>query len=385
MSTLKVSSIQNPSASTASITLAADGSMTGSFPAPNRNLLYNGAMQVAQRSASVASITANGYYTADRWLASLTSIGTWTQSVESDAPTGSGFRNSLKMLCTTADAAPAASDQLSIRQLLEGQDVQRIAKGTSDAQQLSLSFWVKANVTGTYVVELFDADNTRQVSESYTVSASATWEKKTIALPADTTGAFDNDNAGSLICLFWLAAGSTFTSGTLNTSWASSTNANRAVGQTNLAAATDNYWQVTGVQLEVGAAPTAFEFKSFGQELRECQRYYYRISGGGSFRTFGSGQCTGGTGAQLTVHLPVSMRVSPTSLDQTGTAANYALFNSVGGSVALSSVPTLTTDFSSPTVVFLGASVSSGLSAGNATALFSNNNATAYLGFSAEL
>jgi hypothetical protein len=184
------------------------------------------------------------------------------------------LRNSLKVLCTTADAAPAAGDLVIIGQSLEGQDVQRIAKGTSSAQQLTLSFWVKSNVTGTYVAYLGDTDNTRQVGAQYTVSASATWEKKTITFPADTTGAFTNDNGESLLVRFWLAAGSNFTSGTLRTAWTSSTNADLAVGQTNLAAATDNYWQVTGVQLEVGPAATPFEFKSFAQELRECLRYY---------------------------------------------------------------------------------------------------------------
>lgn len=241
----------------------------------NRNLLYNGAMQVAQRGTSVAGITtAGGYHTADRWVGNVTNLGTWTQSVENDAPTGSGLRKSLKMLCTTADASPASTDLVRVDQYLEGQDLQRIAKGTASAQQLTLSFWVKTNVTGTYIVELVDVDNTRNVSASYTVAASATWERKTITFPADTTGAFDNDNALSLRVCFGLGAGPDLTGGTLQTTWATPTNANRYVGQTNLASATNNYWQVTGVQLETGVAATPFEFKSYGQELRECQRYY---------------------------------------------------------------------------------------------------------------
>jgi hypothetical protein len=242
--------------------------------APNRNLIINGAMQVAQRGTSTASITSSGYYTVDRFQMANVTLGTWTQSVENDAPTGSGFRKSLKVLCTTADAAPAAGDVLAINHLFEGQNLQLISKGTASAQQLTLSFWVKSNVTGTYIVNLRDDDNTRSVSTSYSVSASATWEKKTIVFPADTTGAFDNDNAGSLGLVFFLGAGTNFTSGTLNTSWASTVTANRAVGQTNLAAATNNYWQITGVQLEVGAVATPFEFKPFEQELKECQRYF---------------------------------------------------------------------------------------------------------------
>jgi hypothetical protein len=178
------------------------------------------------------------------------------------------------MLCTTADASPAAGDYIQFVQAFEGQNLQAIKKGTVAAEQLTLSFWVKSNVTGTYIAELYDIDNTRQVSKSYTISASATWEKKTITFPADTTGALDNDNAASLVLVFDLAAGSNYTSGTLNTSWASVTTANRAVGQVNLASAISNYWQVTGVQLEVGDTATPFEFKSVEDELLECQRYF---------------------------------------------------------------------------------------------------------------
>lgn len=305
MSTVKVVNVQHPSASTAAVTLAADGSMTGAFPAPNRNLLYNGAMQVAQRGTSTAGITGGNYYTADRWYFNPSSMGTWTQSVENDAPSGSGLRKSVKLLCTTADASPAAGDYVGIRQGLEGQDLQRVAKGTASAQQLTLSFWVKANVTGTYVAELYDIDNGRSVSASYTISASATWEKKSITFPADTTGAFDNDNALSLEVYWWLGLGSTYTSGTLQTAWNTRTNGNIGPGQTNLAATTNNYWQITGVQLEVGPVATGFEFKSFGQELAECQRYYYASAYHPAYEN-------GATGLVHLITCPTPLRAQPT-------------------------------------------------------------------------
>jgi len=240
----------------------------------NTNVVINGAMQVAQRGTSTASITAGGYYTADRWRLGISSIGTWTQSLENDAPTGSGFRKSVKMLCTTADASPAASDTVGLAQRIEGQNLQQFLKGTSSAKQFSLSFWVKSNVTGTYIAELLDVDNSRRVSASYSVSASATWEKKTITFPADTTGAFDNDNAVSLEVFFHLGAGTNITSGSpLQTTWGTGTTT-RATGQTNLAAATNNYWQITGVQLEAGSVATPFEFEDIGTTLAKCQRYY---------------------------------------------------------------------------------------------------------------
>jgi hypothetical protein len=285
-----------------------------------RNLIINGAMQVAQRGTSTASITTTGYYTADRWQVILSSLGTWTQSVENDAPTGSGFRKSTKMLCTTADAAPAASDRTFFIQPIEGQNLQAIRKGTSNAQQLTLSFWVKANVTGTYIVELFDNDNTRQVSASYSIASSATWEKKTIVFPADTTGAFDNDNAQSITLQFGLAAGTDFTSGTLNTSWASATNTNRYAGQTNLAAATNNYWQITGVQLEVGAVATPFEFKPIDVELEQCFRYFIRYSRSDTTNgidpsnnyTITQAYTSGAVFGKI-ITLPVIMRANPTT------------------------------------------------------------------------
>jgi len=266
---------------TAGVTVAgvdASGNGVGGLAHPPtfKNLIINGAMQVAQRATSVTGITADSLATADRWTSQIGTIGTWTNSVENDAPTGSGFRKSWKWLCTTADASPAAGDYMVPQTRLEGQNLQQIAKGTSSAKELTLSFWVKANVTGTYIVGLFDVDNTRIVSKSYTVSASATWEKKTITFPADTTGVFDNDNARSLDIQFWLGAGTNFTSGTLATTWQSNTSANRAVGQVNVAASTNNYWQITGVQLEVGSVATDYEFKPFDVDLQQCMRYYQK-------------------------------------------------------------------------------------------------------------
>lgn len=286
-----------------------------------RNLVINGAMQVHQRGTSASGLgTVTAYYTADRWQTNLGSIGTWTQTVENDAPTGSGFRKSLKMLCTTANASLGAGAEGQIWQKFEGQNLQSIKKGTASAEQVTLSFWVKSNVTGTRIVELYDGDNTRQCSKSYTVDASGTWEKKVITFPADTTGAFDNDNALSLYCLFWLAAGTNFTSGTLGTTWSSATSANRAVGQVNTAAATNNYWQITGVQMEIGPVATAYEFRPYEIELVQCQRYYHVVGTGDLHGSF-----YGGSAAMLFTHLPVTMRTAPTATIPAGPYTNALL------------------------------------------------------------
>lgn len=278
----------------------------------DRNVIINGAMQVHQRGTSVTGSTAGGYLTADRWNLQLTTLGTWTETVENDAPTGSGFRKSLKVLCTTADTSPVTNDVCIIEQLVEGQNLQQFLKGTASAKQFTLSFWVKSNVTGTYIARFNDFDNTRSVSSSYTISASGTWEKKTITFPADTTGPFDNNNELSLRVQFWLGAGSAFTSGTLATTWQSTTNANLAVGQVNLANATNNYWQVTGVQLEAGAVATPFEFEDYGTTLAKCQRYFQSYGGTGTYEFIGNGVCASSTLAYCGVDLITPMRAAPT-------------------------------------------------------------------------
>lgn len=287
-----------------------------------RNLLYNGAMQIHQRATSVTGLTTSGYRTADRWFNAISSAGTWTQTVETHtSPTDDivlrqGFRKSLKMQCTTADVSLAASDAVDIRQMLEGQDLQAIRKGTANAQSLTLSFWVKSGKTGTYICEFYDNDNNRSISRSYTINAAGTWEYKTITVPPDLTGMFDNDNLESFDMFFWLAAGSNYTSGTLNsTSWATTVAANRAVGQVNLADGTStsvNYWQITGVELNIGTIDAPFEFKSYERELRECLRYFWAKPSSQTAIT--SMQISGfGTYAVVPINVlnPVPMRAVP--------------------------------------------------------------------------
>jgi len=238
-----------------------------------RNIIINGDMSIAQRGTSETGITSGGYYTLDRFQTSISGLGTWTQSQSTDVPTGQGFGKSLKMDCTTADASPSANDSLFLKQKIEGQNLQYLKKGTSSAESLTLSFWTKSNKTGTYCIELRDVDNSRQFSQAYTISSADTWEKKTLTFAGDTTGTLNNDNGSSLEVSFWLGAGTNFTSGTLQ-SWGSYTNANRAVGQVNLADSTANEWYITGVQLEAGTSASDFEFLPVDVNLERCQRYY---------------------------------------------------------------------------------------------------------------
>ena len=281
---------------------------------PYRNLIINGDMSIAQRGTSTASITGSGYHTIDRYRTGISgTFGTWTQSQSIDVPSGQGFAKSLKMDCTTADASPAVASRLVIRQNFEGQMLQSLKKGTSNAESLTLSFWVKSNKTGTYIAHLADHDNTRSISKSYTISSSSTWEKKTITFAGDTTGALDNDNALSMYIDWYLGAGTNYTSGTLGTSWSSTTDANIAVGQVNLADNTANEWYITGVQLEVGTSATPFEHLPTDISLQRCQRYFQFM--GGVASGFPMMQVYGISGSDMRTPLsfPTTMRASPTA------------------------------------------------------------------------
>jgi len=269
-----------------------------------RNLIINGDMSIAQRGTSQAGIS-TGYNTCDRWRTQQ-QIGAFTQSQSTDVPSGQGFATSLKMDCTTANASPGSTSQLSVHQRLEGQMLQSIKKGTPNAESLTMSFWVKSNKTGTYTAEINDDDNSRSISKSYTIDTADTWEKKTITFEGDTTGTLDNDNARSFEVLWWLDAGSDLKSGTFNTSWNSTTLANRvSSSQVSLADNTANEWYITGVQLEVGTSASDFEFLPYDVNLQRCLRYFERmkcLSGGDIVLMLGHHFATGNSYGKLTYY-----------------------------------------------------------------------------------
>lgn len=243
----------------------------------NRNLIINGAMQVAQRGTSFASV--GNVYTLDRFQMYKQNSGAAFTVTQSSVTDLAGFANALKVDCTTADTSLASNEQGYVSYFAEGQDLQGFEKGFSTAKGFTLSFYVKTNKTGLYTVSIFDRDNTRKVNGSYTVSDTS-WNRYTINFPADTTGKFDNDNASSLEIFFNLYAGADTNTGTLYTAWQASADAGSTTGQVNFADSTSNDWEITGVQLEVGDTATPFEHRSFGEEMAKCQRYYTVYSAG---------------------------------------------------------------------------------------------------------
>jgi hypothetical protein len=279
------------------------------------NLIVNGDMRVAQRgTVATGGSTGLHYGGPDRWrMYQENTVAAYTLSQDTNVPTGEGFSSSFKIDVTTADATVDAADRVDFLYRFEGQELQQIAKGTANAKAMMLSFWVSSPKTGTHIVEFYDTDNSRQVSIPYTISVANTWEKKELAVPADTVGALDNDVNLSLQIGWWLLAGSNFTSGTLNTSWGSVTSANRVVGQVNVFDNTSNNFYLTGVQLEKGSTATDFEYVDYGRQLQMCQRYY-QIIGETDGSVGAAGYMTGGTNIYNAYPYHTVMRAVPTGV-----------------------------------------------------------------------
>jgi hypothetical protein len=290
-----------------------------------KNIIINGDMSIAQRGTSTSGLGADSSqtYVLDRFkfqVNGAVSTARYTVSQDTDVPSGQGFATSSKIDVTTADASLNAAYYLFYRQEIEGQNLQYLKKGTANAESVTMSFWVKSNKTGTYICEIDDNDNSRNINKSYTINSADTWEKKTITFAGDTTGTLDNDNGSSFRIFWWLGAGTDYTSGTLATDWEATTAANRAVGQVNLADNTSNEWYVTGVQLEAGTTASDFEFLPVDVNLARCKRYYTKfISLGATYVGIGSGLVEGVTGSTIVIKYPVTMRASPT-VSQSSTA-----------------------------------------------------------------
>lgn len=342
-----------------------------------RNLIINGDMRIAQRGTSVTGRTTGGYLTIDRFDADIASGGTWSQSQSTEVPSSQGFTKSYKFDCTATKATLDAGSKVAVQTKLEGQMVQHLQYGSSNAQTVTLSFWVKSNKTGTYTLEYYLADDNRHYTKTYTIDAANTWEKKTITIAGDTTGVIDNDNGNGLLLKWWLSAGSNFTGGTYtDATWAARTTANAvSSSNVNLADSTSNDWYLTGVQLEVGSTATEFEHLPVDVELARCQRYYYRNSADSNYMSYASGRANSTTVGVFTYNHPVTMRALPT-YTQSGTGINtpsQLTVTSLGGIYA------------GKNSSFVTVNVASGLTAGNGLLWNSNNNTTSYVEANAEL
>jgi len=308
-------------------------------------IIINGNMAVAQRSASVTGVDATGYHSIDRYKFSDDSdaVLTFTQeSLTSGNANLDGFANAFKIDVTTVDSSLGADQHALLSTAIEGQDLQVFKKGTANAETITIAFWVKATKTGTSIFEIYDNDNTRQVSKAFTISTTNTWEKKVLNIPADTSGALDDDNAASLFFQWYLCAGANYQSGTLSQTWTSPTTANRAVGQVNHFDNTSNNFHITGIQVEVGTYTAAtippFQHESFGDNLSRCQRYL-EIRGAADNNLLANGQAVITTRGMMFLLCSPKRAVPSVTLP---TAILLTAANASAGAVTSSGVNTFT-------------------------------------------
>jgi len=287
-----------------------------------RNIVINGAMQVAQRATEVTGIGASaGYFTVDRFDMFFSgTAGRLTQSqvAVTDLP---GFANALKLQCTTADTSIASGETAQLQYAIEGQDLQQLKKGTSSAEKTTISFYVKGNAAATYTIEFQDNDNSRHNTQTFAVTTS--WNRVSLTFDGDTTGAFDDDNAASVRIQIYLQAGATYTGGTFTSNtWAGVTNANTVKSdQTMFFDSTNRNLFITGLQIELGSVATPFEHRSFGEELALCQRYYTQSGYGGAATLRSHGP---GINKLVIFHFPQTMRAVPTCAGTAG-ASTYTI------------------------------------------------------------
>ena len=360
--------------------LTVDGTttITGYHPTTsrsNRNLVINGAMQVAQRGTSS---TSDGYQAADRWWwgkYNTDQLAT-THSQVTDAP--EGFKNSYKIDVTTAETALDSDEWGPIRYRIEGQDLQHLKTGTSNAVTTTLSFYAKTasgNSGDTYSVCIVHGDSSgNDRSQHRTFTPTSTWQRFTMSFVGHTAISIRNDNDYGLQLFFILAAGSSkVTSAT--TTWG--TNGEKGVtGQSNFFDSTSNEFFVTGVQLEVGSTATDFEHLSYADELVKCHRYYWKWVAGASYNCLGVGWAPNSSRFDTVIMFPQTMRASP----------SFSTGGSFRASTATASPSiTPTAERTGNHTAYLRSSSISGLTAGEGGEYGANNDGSAYVAFDAEL
>ena len=293
-------------------------------------LIINGNMNIAQRGTSFTHANSNNNeFPVDRFQFVLGSIGAYTSTQEtltSGAAYNAGFREAARIDTTTAVASPDAGDYFWFQYIMEAQDCLVFKKGTSSAEKMTVAFWVKSNKTGTGQLTVKDSDNDRQVAGTYAISSADTWEHKVINLPADTTGAMNNDNGAGFRFEWWLGAGSSYSGGAVPTAWEARADGDRGVSTLAINDNTANDWAITGVQVEVGEYSSTtlppFQHESFGDNLRRCERYYYfhcsEATNNDTDTTIVLGSYYNSGVFSATMNTPCEMRTKPTLKQNTG-------------------------------------------------------------------
>jgi hypothetical protein len=339
-----------------------------------KNRIINGAMMIDQRNAGASvSTTATTAYTVDRFAYFATQASKFTVQQNAGSVTPPlGFVNYLGVTSSSAYSV-ISSDNFGLKQVVEGNNIADFNWGTANAQPVTLSFWVRSSITGTFGGSLLSIAANRSYPFTYTISASNTWQQITVSVPAITSGSWNTNNNEGVQVVFGLGVGSTL-SGTAG-SWATGIYTS-ATGATSVVGTNGATFYITGVQLEKGSTATSFDYRPYGTELALCQRYYWRMTTNGqNYSNFGLGYATSATNAYVQIKNPVTMRAIPSGIDVSAAGTIGTQFNAsptIGPNA-------LGVDY---TVVQI---TGSGMSANQAVALFAQNSASGYIGASAEL
>jgi hypothetical protein len=356
------------------------GTTTGYYGFKNR--IINGAMVIDQRNAgaSVTGTAGNYAFPVDRFKFYNTASSKLSGQQSTDAP--SGFKNSI-VLTSLAATVPSAGDEYQLYHPIEGFNCADLGFGTASAKTVTLSFWTKSSLTGTFSGCISNA-GVRSYVFTYTINSANTWEFKTITIAGDTTGTWNTGSSIGINILWDLGSGSAYnaTPDTWNNAFDC-----RTSGSVNLIGTNGATLYITGVQLEKGATATSFDYRPYGTELALCQRYcinYRSADANGGYYRYIFGECVSTSTLNANFSLPVQMRVTP-SVSTTGTASDYCVYSRVNIS-ALTTVPTIGSDGSNALTVNIN-STSSGaaLVLGSAGALMSNANQTSFVLLTAEL
>ena len=336
-----------------------------------KNRIINGAMTIDQRNAGASVTPANGAYTLDRWgVNQFANASKFSVQQSSTVPTG--FNNSLIVTSLSAYSV-AVGDIYSIFQRIEGFNVADLGWGTANAQTVTLSFWVRSSLTGTFGGAFQNDAGDRAYPFTYTISAANTWEQKSITITGDTTGTWLKTNGLGLQITFGLGVGSNRSS--TAGSWQAG-NFGSATGATSVVGTNGATWYLTGVQLEVGTSATPFERRLYGQELALCQRYLPIADSTGGDGYY-AGQCSATSAGYIAIPFSVPARDKPTGITLSAAATSYAVTTSLAGQVAPTGIVFTDGGITSGLVNFTGAS---SLTAGNATLLNVNGNKIFFTG-----
>ena len=380
MSEIKVNTITDASGGN---TTTVNGVTPNSNTVKGHNLLINGDMRIAQRGTTFSGPVADESIL-DRWdvLANVNGAGKVDYSQSTDSP--DGFINSIKLDINTAISPLGASDYHIMRYKgIEQQDLDQLAWGTSNAKSITLSFWVKSNKTGTLVAE-FQMNSVEaggasvELGKTYTINAANTWEYKTLTFPANTNHTSNKSANDRGVWLYmWIAAGSNYTSGSIDTDWG--VNTNRVAGQDNYLDSTSNEIYFTGFKLEVGNNATEFDHRSYAEELHLCERYYHRWVAQATYANIAIGYSAGTSAGRGVYYLPTTMRTTP-SLSSNGSFRCISDGGTYGGSV--SSISIQRNHTKTPFIQFNTSNLTSDY---NPVEMGADNDVDAYIEFDAEV